>query len=31
MVEDYTGMDTLAERLGQVGGRVVPMLSPVCH
>ncbi len=28
VVEDYTGMDTLAERLGQVGGRVVPMLSP---
>lgn len=28
MVEDYTGMETLAELLGQVGGRVVPMLSP---
>ncbi|XP_073688131.1 treslin [Garra rufa] len=27
VVEDYTGMDTLAELLGQVGGRVVPMLS----
>ncbi|XP_067236390.1 treslin isoform X2 [Chanodichthys erythropterus] len=27
-VEDYTGTDTLAELLGQVGGRVVPMLSP---
>ncbi|XP_016425287.1 treslin-like isoform X2 [Sinocyclocheilus rhinocerous] len=28
VVEDYTGMETLAELLGQVGGRVVPMLSP---
>ncbi|XP_077067019.1 treslin isoform X2 [Siphateles boraxobius] len=28
MVEDYTGTDTLAELLLQVGGRVVPMLSP---
>ncbi|KAI2648320.1 Treslin [Labeo rohita] len=27
VVEDYTGMETLAELLGQVGGRVVPMLS----
>lgn len=27
-VEDYAGTDTLAELLGQVGGRVVPMLSP---
>uniref|UniRef100_A0A8C1Q4I8 Treslin N-terminal domain-containing protein n=1 Tax=Cyprinus carpio TaxID=7962 RepID=A0A8C1Q4I8_CYPCA len=28
VVEDYTGMETLAELLTQVGGRVVPMLSP---
>ncbi|XP_059392942.1 treslin-like isoform X1 [Carassius carassius] len=28
VVKDYTGMETLAELLGQVGGRVVPMLSP---
>ncbi|XP_043083123.1 treslin isoform X2 [Puntigrus tetrazona] len=28
VVEDYTGMETLTELLGQVGGRVVPMLSP---
>ncbi|KAK7121407.1 hypothetical protein R3I93_022486 [Phoxinus phoxinus] len=28
LVEDYTGTDTLAELLRQVGGRVVPMLSP---
>ncbi|XP_051548860.1 treslin-like isoform X2 [Myxocyprinus asiaticus] len=28
VVEDYAGMDTVAELLGQVGGRVVPMLSP---
>ncbi|CAM4734760.1 unnamed protein product [Leuciscus chuanchicus] len=28
LVEDYTGTDTLAELLLQVGGRVVPMLSP---
>ncbi|KAL1247593.1 hypothetical protein QQF64_022969 [Cirrhinus molitorella] len=26
-VEDYAGMEMLAELLGQVGGRVVPMLS----
>ncbi|XP_051979224.1 treslin [Xyrauchen texanus] len=28
VVEDYTGMETVAELLGQVGGLVVPMLSP---
>ncbi|XP_067292902.1 treslin isoform X2 [Pseudorasbora parva] len=28
VVEDYTGTDTLAELLRQVGGQVVPMLSP---
>lgn len=28
VVEDCTGADTFAELLGQVGGRVVPMLSP---
>lgn len=28
VVEDYSGTDTLAELLRQVGGRVVPMLSP---
>ncbi|KAA0724360.1 Treslin TopBP1-interacting checkpoint and replication regulator [Triplophysa tibetana] len=27
-VEDYTGIETVAELLGQVGGQVVPMLSP---
>lgn len=27
-VEDYTGIETVAELLGQVGGKVVPMLSP---
>lgn len=28
MAKDYTGIETLMELLGQVGGRVVPMLSP---
>ncbi|KAI7811939.1 treslin [Triplophysa rosa] len=28
VVEDYTGIETVAELLGQVGGQVVPMLSP---